>query len=197
MNRFGTTKLTVLSLLAASIMGPSDNVLGQEKTITSYRGSRVLISSYEEIPEATEQCSAEEKQWWESLRQAGNDFQRKPDKKSQKKLAVLFAAGLEKGYRVPLKDRPPQVLLSGRVAMPTSLVARARAQRLNGTIDLSIEYLADGSVGEVKLVKGLDKEMDSYAVEGARRSIFLPAIKDGVFVTAWQEGSLKFSTKRN
>ena len=200
MNRFRTTKLTVsaiLSLLAASILNPSDNVVGQEKTVKSYRGSTVLISSYNEIPEATEKCSQEEKQWWDSLRQVGNDLQRKRDKKSQTKFGVLFSEGLEKGYRIPLEDRPPQVILRGKVVFPDLLVARARARRLNGSIELSIEYRADGSIGDIKILKGLDKEMDGYAVEAARQSIFIPAIKDGAFVTDWQSGGLKFSTQRN
>lgn len=199
MIRFGTTKLTVsaiVTLLAASMLCSSDNVVGQEKTITSYRGSTVLISSYNEIPEATEQCNQEEKQWWESFRNAGNDLQRKMDKKSQTKLGVLFAEGLEKGYRIPLKDRPPQILLHGKVVFPDSLVARARIKGLKGSIELSIEYRADGSIGDVKLLKGLDKDMDGYAVRAARESIFIPAVKDGAFVTDWQNGGLKFSTQR-
>lgn len=199
MNRFGTTKLTVaaiLTLLAASMMNPSDYAIGQDKSIKTYRGSTVLVSTYNEIPEATEQCSQEEKQWWDSLRKAGNDLQKKMDQKSQTKLAILFAEGLEKAYRIPLKDRPPQVLLPGKVVFPDLLVARARAKGLKGTIELSIEYRADGSIGDVKIVKGLDKEMDGYAVRAARQNIFLPAIKDGAFVTDWRSGGLKFSTQR-
>lgn len=118
MNRFSTTKLTVsavLTLLVASMLSPSDNIVGQEKITTSYRGSTVVISSYNEIPEATEECSQEEKQWWDSFRKAGNDLQKKMDQKTKIKLGVLFAEGLAKGYRIPLKDRPPQVLLSGKV----------------------------------------------------------------------------------
>ncbi len=200
MNRFGTTKLTIsaiLTLLAVSMLSPSDDAVGQEKTIKSYRGSTVLISSYNEIPEATEQCSQEEKQWWDSLRKAGSDLQRKRDNKSQTKFGVLFAEGLAKGHRIPLKDRPPQVLVSGKVVFPDLLVARARAKGLKGSIELSIEYRADGSIGDVKILKGLDKEMDGYAVHAARQNIFLPAIKEGAFVTDWGSGGLKFSTQRN
>jgi TonB-like protein len=200
LHRYGTSKLTVpviLTLLAASILSPSDNVICQEKTIKSNKGSTVLVSTYNEVPEATEQCSQEEKQWWDSLRKAGNDLQRKMDKKSQTNFGVLFAEGLEKGYRVPLKDRPPQVLLIGRVVFPDLLVARARAKGLKGRIDLSIEYRADGSIGDIKIVKGLDKEMDRYAVGAARQNIFIPALKNGVFVTDWGSGGLKFSTQRD
>lgn len=199
MNRFGTTKLTasaILTLLAASILSSSDNVVGQQKTFTTYRGSTVVISSYNEIPEATEQCSQEEKQWWEGLRKAGNEIQRKSDKKTQMRLGVLFAQGLEKDYRIPLKDRPPQVLVPGRVVFPDFIVARARIKGLKGSIDLSIEYRADGSIGDIKVLKSLDKEMDGYAIKAARETIFIPAIKDGTFVTHWQSSGLKFSTQR-
>lgn len=200
MNRFGTTQLTVsviLTLLTSSMMNPSRYVVGQERTIKSQRGSTVLVSTYNEIPEATEQCSPEEKRWWDSLRKAGDDLQKKMDAKSQTKFAVIFAEGLEKGYRIPLKDRPPQALLLGRVVFPDVVVARARAKGLKGSIELSIEYRADGSVGDVKIVKGLDKVMDGYVVAAARQHIFLPAIKDGAFVTDWQSGAVRFSTQRN
>jgi hypothetical protein len=66
---------------------------------------------------------------------------------------------------------------------------------LKGNIELSIEYRADGSIGDIKIVKGLDIEIDGRIVQGARRNIFVPAIKDGVFVTTWQSGSYKFSTQ--
>jgi len=177
-------------------MSASYTAVGQEKTIKSQLGSTVLISTYNEIPEATEQCSEEEKQWWDSLRKAGNDLQRKRDKKSQTRLAVLFAEGVEKGHRVPLKDRPAQVLLSGRVVFPNLVLTRARIKGLKGSIELSIEYRADGSIGDVKVLKGLDKEMDSYFVQAVHQNIFIPAIKDGAFVTDSQKGELKFSTQR-
>lgn len=199
MNRFGATQLTVsaiLTLLAASMMNPSDYVVGQEKTIRSQRGSTVLVSTYNEIPEATEQCSQEEKLWWDSLRKAGNALQKKMDAKSQAKFAVIFAEGLEKGYRIPLKDRPPQALLLGRVVFPDVVLARARTMGLEGSIELSIEYRADGSIGDVNVVNGLDKEMDRYAVQAARQNIFLPAVKDGAFVSAWRSGAVRFSTRR-
>jgi TonB family protein len=197
MHRFGTTNLTVSALLAASIFTPSGNVIGQEKPIKTYRGSTVLVSPYNEIPEATEQCSPEEKQWWDSLRKTGNDLQTKMDKKSLTKLGVLFAEGLEKGYRVPLKDRPPQVLVPGKLVFPDLLVARARARGSKGVIELSIEYRADGSVGDITILKGLNNEMDGYAVHAARQNIFIPAVKNGVFVTDWQNARFGFSTQRN
>ena len=154
-----------------------------------------MVSTYNEIPEATEQCSEEEKRWWDSLRKTGNDLQKKKDAKSQTKFAVIFAEGLEKGYRIPLKDRPPQALLLGRVVFPDVVLARARTMGLKGRIEFSIEYRADGSIGDVNVVKGLDKEMDRYAVQAARQNIFLPAV-NGAFVTEWQSGAVTFSTQR-
>jgi hypothetical protein len=196
MKRFGITKLTIwtgFALLAASMM----NVVGQEKTVRTYGGSQtsVVIFNYTEIPEATEECTAEEKQWWDSFRNAGNDLQRKVDQKSEKKFRVLLAEGLGKGYRIPLKDRPPQVLVNGRAGMPELIGIRPRNTNLKGNIELSIEYRADGSIGDIKIVKGLGIEIDGRIVQGARRNIFVPAIKDGVFVTTWQSGSYKFSTQ--
>ena len=202
MKSFGITKLTIwtsLALLAASMLSVSENVVGQEKTVRTYGGSQpsVAIFNYAEIPEATEQCTEEEKQWWDSFRNAGNDLQKKMDQKSRKKFGVLFAEGLGKGYRIPLKDRPPQVLVNGRVVLSELVVTRARNMGLKGSIELSIEYRADGSIGDVKIVKGLGIEIDGRVVQAARQNIFVPAIKDGAFVTTWASGGFKFSTQPN
>lgn len=202
MKRFGTTKLTAwtsFALLAASMMTASENVVGQEKTVRSYGGSQpsVVIFNYTEIPEATEQCTEEEQQWWDSFRNAGNVLQKKMDQKSLKNFGALFAEGFAKGYRIPLKDRPPQVLVNGRVVLPESVVIRARNMGLKGSIELSIEYRADGSIGDVRIVKGLGIEIDRMVVQAARQNIFVPAIKDGAFVTTWLSGGFKFSTQRN
>ena len=72
-----------------------------------------------------------------------------------------------------------------RFASSLCCPCNASLKSFKGAIELSIEYRADGSIGEIKILKGLDKEMDSYAVQAARQNIFLPAIKDGAFVTDW------------
>lgn len=58
-----------------------------------------------------------------------------------------------------------------------------RRQQINGGIALVVEFLQDGRVGEVRIVQGLGFGMDEKAAEAARKSIFLPAVKDGKFVS--------------
>ncbi len=143
-----------------------------------------------EIPEATEQCAPAECEWYKRFREAGNDLQHKATEKSKRKFVMLFVEGLEKFYRIPLKDRPPQMLFSVR---PSPLNPGIRMK--NGKVSLSIEYRADGSVGEVKVVESLRPDMDERCIQAARQNIFLPAVKDGAFVTEWQNGGCGFNSR--
>lgn len=199
--RFSTSSTRRLLSLALPVCIFSNVVVAecfsfQSKTIVSDRGSNVLVSTYPEIPEATEPCTPKECEWWKQLRQAGNDVQKKGGEQSKKRFAVLFLEGLQRGYRVPLKDRPPHVLAYGRVMFSPIRIERARAQRMNKTAVLSLEFRADGSVGDIKLVKELGSGMDENVIQAARQNIFIPAIRNGVFTTEWHNTEFKFSTKR-
>jgi hypothetical protein len=180
----------ILALVFASMV-----VLGQEKTVTrrTETGNNVGISinKYDEIPEATEPCTPTECEWWKQLRQAGNDLQRKGDEKSKRKFVLLFVEGLEKSYRVPLKDSPPKVLVSRKV----EILDVMKVRKINGEVELSVEYRADGSIGEIKVIKALNPTIDNRVIQAVRQYIFLPAIKDGAFVTEWHKGGLKISTQ--
>lgn len=171
-------------------------VLGQDKTITRQTDSGnnvgLSIKKYVEIPEATEPCEPVVCEWWSKLREAGNELQRKEDNKSKKKFVLLFLEGLEKSYRIPVKDRRPQTLASQRPEISDIMKIR----RINGEIKVSIEYRADASIGEIKVVKGLASDINNRFIQATRQSIFLPAIKDGAFITEWQEGKFTISTKR-
>jgi hypothetical protein len=164
------------------------------KTKTTTTGSAISINTDKEIPAATEPCTPEECDWWSRLREAGNKLLRKGDQKSKSVFASLFVEGIEKSYRVPLADRPPYVLVFAPTCLqPSDLPAKQR----NGTISLSVENRADGSVGEVKVVNGLRPEADRRCIQSARNIIFLPAIKDRQFVTQWSPTQYKISTERN
>ena len=76
------------------------------KTRRTKVGSSVSFWSYTEIPAATEPCTAEECDWWNRLREAGNKLLQKGDQKSRRAYATLFVEGIEKSYKVPLADRP-------------------------------------------------------------------------------------------
>lgn len=164
------------------------------KTQTTIAGSGVSVVTYKEIPAATEPCTSAECDWWNRLREAGNKMLRKGDQKSKSVFASLFVEGIEKSYRVPLADRPAQGLSRAPMCLqPSDLPAKQR----NGTVRLSVEQRADGSVGEVKVVNGLGPEADRRCIQATRNIIFLPAVKDRQFVTEWSPAQYKVSTGRD
>ena len=164
------------------------------RTRTETVGSEVSIVKYQEVPAATEPCASPECDWWNRLREAGNKMLRKGDQKSKSVFASLFVEGIEKSYRVPLADRPVQGLsLAPMCLQPSDLPAKQR----NGTVRLSVEQRADGSVGEVKVVNGLGPEADRRCIQATRNVIFLPAVKDRQFVTQWSSAQYKVSTGRD
>lgn len=152
------------------------------KTRTTITGSKsVSVFTYKEIPAATEPCTSEECDWWNRLREAGNKLLRKGDEKSKNVFATLFVEGIAKSYRVPSDDRPSQVLFS-RLVQIADLPIKPR----NGTVRLSVEHRADGSVGDVKVLSGLGPEIDRRCIKAAQSVIFLPAVRDRKFVTELQ-----------
>ena len=161
------------------------------KTRTTTAGSSVSVFTYKEIPAATGPCTSEECDWWNRLREAGNELLRKGDGKSRNVFASLFVEGIVKSYSVPLADRPSQVLIDRPVKIADLPL------KPSGTVRLSVERRADGSVGDVKLLNGLVSEVDKRCIQAARNVIFLPAVKDHKFVTEWQTPEYKFSNSRN
>ena len=184
------TRLLIYLLLIV-VVGVG-NVKSQEtRTVKKRAGSSVLLSTYKEIPGPTEPCTPSECEWWEQLRQAGNDLQLKGDKKSKKKYILLFVEGIEKNHRIPLGDRPSQILV------PTIPVQYSRdLVPKNGKVELSIEVRPDGSVGEVKVVKGLRSDMDQRCIQAQRKNIYLPSVKDQSFVTEWQKTECSFWSRK-
>ena len=159
------------------------------KTRRTAAGSAVSVMSYKEIPAATEPCTSEECDWWNRFREAGNKLLQKGDQKSMSAYASLFLEGIAKSYKVPLADRPSQVLFFGQPVQIAHLPLKQR----NGRVRLSVEHRADGSVGEIKVLSGLGTQVDQRCIHAARGVIFLPAVKDRQFVTEWQTPEYKFA----
>ena len=90
----------------------------------------------------------------------------------------LLREGKEKGYRVPLPDNRV-IVLHGAPARYTNAARKAKEQ---GTIVLSIEFRADGTIRVLKIVRGLGFGLNEQAVAAVQKIIFLPEIKDGTFV---------------
>ena len=150
----------------------------KEKKIVFGTESGVAVQTYIELPETTESCTPEESEWWERLRKVGGDLQRKRDDKTKKRFYLLLYEGQQKAYRIPVKDTLPVTLIFGR---PT--YSLAQKYKITGSVVLSVEYSADASIGDIQVIKGLRLELDENAIRAMRQTVFLPAIKNGAFVT--------------
>lgn len=145
----------------------------------------------QEIPEATLQCSPDELKWWEEIRAVGYKVKKSREKDGDKFLQLL-KEGHENSYQVPIPNRGPTFLRK----FPPEYTEEARRINLSGGIAMVVEFLQDGMVGEVKIVQGLGFGLDEKAAEAARRSIFLPAVKDARFVSVRVPMTISFSIDR-
>jgi len=180
---------SLLVLVAASAAVGADGASyqkekGTTKTLTE-GGAIVRIWEYNYIPEATQPCTHEESEWWKQTRNAGNGVflaWKKGDQKlmaeSKERFLLLLNEGRRREYRVPVEDRPSQILFH---AEPDYSYI-AQKNKISGTVWVSVEVTADGGAGDVKVVEGLGWGLDQNAIRALRQCIFLPAVKDGTFV---------------
>ncbi len=59
----------------------------------------------------------------------------------------------------------------------------ARQARVQGTVQLRIVFLRNGTIGNIEVVRGLPNGMNEEAIKAAKELIFLPARKDGKVVS--------------
>lgn len=59
----------------------------------------------------------------------------------------------------------------------------AQANKIEGTVRLRITFKKDGSIGKIKVIKGLPDGLTEQAVEAAKKIRFTPAIKNGKPIT--------------
>jgi len=95
------------------------------------------------------------------------------------KLVGLLRDGREKGFHPPLPDRRPTILHRSIAGYSDE----ARHRKISGTIIISLSLNLDGTLGDVKVVKSLGAGLDENALAAARQILFLPAIKEGAFVS--------------
>ena len=62
-------------------------------------------------------------------------------------------------------------------------IPEARRKKISGTILISLSMNLDGTLGDMKVVQGLGAGLDDNALAAARQILFLPAIKEGAFVS--------------
>lgn len=59
----------------------------------------------------------------------------------------------------------------------------AKKNGVQGTVSLRVTFLKDGSIGEITVVKGINKEMDESAINAAKLIKFEPQRRGGKFMT--------------
>ncbi|HEY8226150.1 MAG TPA: TonB family protein [Pyrinomonadaceae bacterium] len=134
------------------------------------------------VPEATLSSTPEEQVWWNELRRAGDDLlkARRSVDKPRKKFLTVLQDGETKSYKPPVPDARPVVLYK---AFP-QYTEEGRRRSINGDVTVQVELLADGTIGSVRVVKGLGAGLDENAADAARQTVFLPAVKNREFVTS-------------
>jgi TonB family protein len=141
----------------------------------------MLPPRHREIPEASLPCTAEETKWWQALREtASSVLKSRGGKQETRRFQNLLMEGKEKALLPPIPDSKAFVLSKTEPRYTES----ARRKRINGYVIVMVELRADGFVGEVNVKLGLDPGLDENAIEAARRTIFVPAVKDRKFVSS-------------
>lgn len=141
-----------------------------------------------QIPEPEIACTEEETKWWDEIRSVGTEVQKSRGTKRREKFLELIKQGKDNSYRPPILDRTPTTLaiFEPRYSEP------ARRDRISGRVTLQVEFQSNGTVGEVVVVNGLRSDLDRNAIEAARLTAFLPAVKDREFVTVWGQMEMSF-----
>lgn len=102
-----------------------------------------------------------------------------------------LAEGQAKSYRAPIEDFAPLVL---HVGVP-GYTELARKNKVQGKVSMQAELRSDGKIGEVKVVSGLKDGLDEQAIKATRETLFLPGVKDGMFVTVWMPLYIEFNLR--
>jgi TonB family protein len=93
------------------------------------------------------------------------------------------------GSDVAISVLGPQVLQEVRPEYPPE----AGKRKAQGEVSLEVVVQADGTVGEVRVVKPLDRDLDRSAVAAARKWKFTPAqLRDGTPVAVWVTINMAF-----
>jgi TonB family protein len=106
---------------------------------------------------------------------------------SAKPLTGVVEANEVLSYRGPVyavRDdgiTPPRPVFRAQWQLPE----QARAEQLSGTVSVRAIITPDGSVSDVRVIKGLRDDVDQAALDAARQWRFEPATKDGQPVAVW------------
>jgi TonB family protein len=70
---------------------------------------------------------------------------------------------------------------------------KARSEQITGTVILKCVFAADGTVTNIRVVKGLPFGLTERAIAAARQIKFVPAMKDGHNVSMWMQLEYNFN----
>ncbi|HEV2836599.1 MAG TPA: energy transducer TonB [Pyrinomonadaceae bacterium] len=70
---------------------------------------------------------------------------------------------------------------------------RARSNQIIGTVVLKAVFSASGKVTNIRVVQGLPDGLTERAIEAARKIKFIPASKEGKFVSMWMQLEYNFN----
>ena len=96
---------------------------------------------------------------------------------------------------------PPESVLTGkqidrkivlRMKPEPSYTEAARQSQITGTVILKVVFSASGSVVNITVVSGLPQGLTEQAIGAAQKIKFIPAMKDGKFVSVWMQLDIQF-----
>ncbi|HEV8205017.1 MAG TPA: energy transducer TonB, partial [Pyrinomonadaceae bacterium] len=121
------------------------------------------------------------------------------------------ASGIEvtDGFGVPYESEPKAQTeennatpLTGRQVERRAVIVmkpepayteQARQNRISGTVVLKLLFSSDGSVGNIRAITALPYGLTDSAIEAARKMKFVPAVKEGKFVSVWMQLEYNFN----
>jgi TonB family protein len=112
---------------------------------------------------------------------------------AREKYRLLLAEVQVKSYRAPIEDSTPIILYT---AAPT-YTEKASKKKTKGTVNLHVELRSDGTIGHINVMRALGDGLDEQAIKAAYHTIFLPLVKNGMFVTILQAMQAEFDISRD
>lgn len=102
----------------------------------------------------------------------------------------------------PSEADAPQKILTGKVVDRKARLAMkpepqytesARAHQVTGTVVLKVVFSSNGMVNNIQIVSGLRDGLTEQAIDAARKIKFIPAMKDGRYVSMWMQLEYNFN----
>jgi protein TonB len=112
-------------------------------------------------------------------------------------LALVAFAGVQDSPAIHSSDEPGITMPRATRQVKADYTEEARANRIEGSVILSVVVLETGAIGEVTVTQSLDSVhgLDRNAVAAMKQWVFEPAKKDGKAVAVRIHTELTFTLK--